>query len=95
MSNRHKNELRQDTIELRRERVLELTSKGYSQRQIASMLHVANGTVANDQIYLRTKAKENIRKYLDERLPDEYERCLIGINSILREAWTTSQNTRQ
>jgi hypothetical protein len=44
-------------------------------------------------MFLRQKAEENIRKYLDERLPDEYERWMIGINSILREAWTTSQNT--
>jgi hypothetical protein len=26
----------------------------------------------------------------DERLPEEYERCLVGINSILREAWNTA-----
>jgi hypothetical protein len=65
--------------------------QGYSQRQIANILHVSNGTVGYDQIFLRQKAKENIKKYIDERLPDEYERCLIGINSILREAWNTSK----
>ena len=78
---------------MRRERILELTSQGYSQRQIANMLQISHGTVGNEQMFLRQKAEENIRKYLDERLPDEYERCMIGINSILREAWTTSQNT--
>jgi hypothetical protein len=57
------------------------------------MLQISHGTVGNEQMFLRQKAEENIRKYLDERLPDEYERCMIGINSILREAWTTSQNT--
>jgi hypothetical protein len=65
--------------------------QGNSQRQIANILHVSNGTVGYDQIFLRQKAKENIKKYIDERLPDEYERCLIGINSILREAWNTSK----
>ena len=59
-------ELREDAIVLRRERVLELTSYGYSQRQIATMLQVSNGTVANDQILLRQKAKDNIREYLDK-----------------------------
>jgi hypothetical protein len=44
-------------------------------------------------MFLRQKAKENIREYLNERLPDEYERCMAGINSILKEAWITSQNT--
>jgi hypothetical protein len=26
-------------------------------------------------------------------LPEEYEKCLVGITSILREAWSTSQQT--
>jgi hypothetical protein len=55
------------------------------------MLQTSHGTIGNDQIFLRQKAKENIREYLDERLPDEYERCMVGINSILREAWNTSK----
>jgi hypothetical protein len=44
-------------------------------------------------MFLRQKAKQNIREYLNERLPDEYEKCMAGINSILKEAWITSQNT--
>src|SRR3569623_922074 len=27
----------------------------------------------------------------DERLPEEYERCLVGLTVILREAWNTLQ----
>lgn len=91
MVNRPKKELKEDAIDLRREKVLELTSQGYSQRQIASMLHVSNGTVGYDQIFLRHKAKENIKNYIDERLPEEYEKCLVGINTITREAWSTSK----
>jgi DNA-binding NarL/FixJ family response regulator len=66
LSNRSKNDLKQDAIELRRERVLKLTTKCYSQRQIASALSIANGTVAYDQLYLKQKAKERIKKYVDE-----------------------------
>lgn len=43
--------------EWRRGKVLEYTSQGYTQREIASMLQVANGTVAEDQIFLRQQAK--------------------------------------
>jgi hypothetical protein len=32
---------------------------------------------------------ENITKYLDERLPEEYEKCL-GLNSIAKGAWAMS-----
>jgi pimeloyl-ACP methyl ester carboxylesterase len=41
--------------------------------------------------YLRQQTKDNIRKYIDERLPEEYEKCLVGLTAILREAWNTSQ----
>jgi hypothetical protein len=42
---------------------------------------------------LRQQAKENIKRYIDERLPEEYEKCLVGLNAITREAWNTAQNT--
>jgi hypothetical protein len=35
--------------------------------------------------YLRQLAKENIKKYVDERLPEEYENCLVGLSYILKE----------
>jgi hypothetical protein len=44
--------------------------------------------------YLRQQAKSNIRRYIDERLPEEYEKCLVGLTAILREAWTTSYQTQ-
>jgi hypothetical protein len=42
---------------------------------------------------LRNQAKTNIKKYIDERLPEEYGKCMVGLNAITREAWNTSQNT--
>jgi hypothetical protein len=43
--------------------------------------------------YLRQQAKSNIKKYIDERLPEEYEKCLVGLNAITKEAWNTAQST--
>ena len=43
--------------------------------------------------FLRQQAKSNTKKYIDERLPEEYEKCLVGLTAILREAWNTSQHT--
>jgi hypothetical protein len=56
-------------------------------------LQVSIGTVNRDLSILRQQAKENIRKYIDERLPEEYEKCMVGLNAITREAWTTAQST--
>jgi DNA-binding NarL/FixJ family response regulator len=50
-------ELKEDAIDLRREHILELTSQGYSQRQIANMLQISHGTVGNEQ------REESMREY--------------------------------
>jgi hypothetical protein len=77
----------------RRSKVAELDSKGHSQPEMASILQVSIGTVNKDLSYLRQQAKSNIKRYIDERLPEEYEKCLVGLTAILREAWNTSQQT--
>jgi hypothetical protein len=38
-------------------------------------------------------AKSNIKRYIDERLPEEYEKCLVGLTAITKEAWNTAANT--
>jgi hypothetical protein len=30
---------------------------------------------------------------MDERLPEEYEKCMVGLTAIIKEAWTTAQQT--
>jgi orotate phosphoribosyltransferase-like protein len=83
----------EDEREFRRAEVLKLDVEGLSEREIASKLMVSNGTVHSDLVYLRQKAKENISLYVDDKLPSEYEKCLRGINQILKEAWNTSRDT--
>ena len=80
-------------VEWRRAKVLELTSKGNSQTEIAKTLQVTLSIINRDISYLRHQSKQNIKKYIDERLPEEYEKCMVGLTSILREAWNTSANT--
>ncbi len=67
-------------------------SKGETnQSQISRMLQVDTSIVCRNIAYLRQQAKENVASYVDEGLPEEYEKCLIGLNSILKEAWNMSQ----
>jgi hypothetical protein len=82
----------QQQLEWRRAKVLELMSKGEAnQSEIARILQVDRSIVCRDVAYLRQQTKENIVRYVDERLPEEYEKCLVGLNSILKEAWTMSK----
>jgi hypothetical protein len=83
----------QRQVEWRRSKVAELDSQGHSQPEIARILQVSIGTVNRDFSNLRQQAKDNLRKYIDEKLPHEYQRCLTGLTAILREAWTTAQNS--
>ena len=54
-------------------------SQSSSQTEIANILHVISGIINNDISYLREQAKYNIRKYIDEKLPYEYEWCVLGL----------------
>jgi predicted transcriptional regulator len=82
-----------EQLQWRRAKVQELCSKGYSQREISQILQVGLATVNRDISYLRNQAKSNIKRYIDERLPEEYEKCLVGLNAITKEAWNTAQST--
>lgn len=79
-------------IEWRRSQIFELSSKGHSQSEIARILQIDKSIISRDSSYLREQSKQNIRKYIDERLPEEYEKCLVGISSILKEAWNTANS---
>ena len=68
-------------------------SKGDSQSEIAKVLQVDLSIISRDVYFLRQQAKSNIKRYIDERLPEEYEKCLVGLNAITKEAWNTARST--
>lgn len=39
---------------------------------------------------MRQDAKQNIKHYIDEYLPAEYQHCLDGLNKIMKKAWQMS-----
>jgi hypothetical protein len=81
-------------IEWRRAKVMELLSKGENnQSELARILQADKSIVCRDIAYPRQQSKDNIKKYIDERLPGEYEKCLVGLNAITKEAWDTAQQT--
>lgn len=81
-------------IEWRRSQVLELSSKGNNQSEISRILQVDRSIICRDIAFLREQAKHNIKTYVDERLPEEYEKCLVGLNAIQREAWNAAEHAK-
>jgi hypothetical protein len=80
-------------IEWRRSQVFELSSKGHNQSEIARRLQVDKSVISRDISFLREQSKDNIKKYIDEKLPEEYEKCLVGLDAILKEAWNAAENS--
>ncbi|MFL6367745.1 MAG: hypothetical protein ACJ72T_04250 [Nitrososphaeraceae archaeon] len=56
-----------NSVEWRRNKVQELASQGYNQSEISRILQISQPTINRDLAYLRQQAKENIKKYVDER----------------------------
>ena len=65
----------------------------WRQSEISRILQISQPTINRDISYLRQQAKDNIKRYIDERLPEEYEKCLVGLTTITKEAWNAVANT--
>ena len=85
--------LRSQQIEWRRFQVLELSSKGHNQSEISNILQIHKSVISRDISFLKEQSRRQIRKYIDEKLPQEYEKCLVGITAILKEAWSAAEQT--
>jgi hypothetical protein len=80
-------------VDWRRNKVLELSSQGYSQRDIASTLQVGLGTVNKDILFLRQKSRENLQHHIHERVPEEYQNCMTGMKINLRQTLEIAEKT--
>ena len=78
--------------EWRRAKVLELSSQGHSEREIASTLQMHHTTVHRDLAYLRKQAQENLKTHIQERLPEQYQKCINGLNQVLKIGWNIVNN---
>jgi transposase len=77
--------MKQQQIEWRRAQVLELASEGYTQREIASKLQVDLAAVNRDIHFLRQQAQESLQKHIHETVPEEYQKCMIGMKRNLKQ----------
>jgi transposase len=57
----------QQQIEWRKSQVLELSSRGYTEREIASTLQVHCTTVHRDLVFLRKQAQQNLQRHIRSR----------------------------
>ena len=83
-------------VDWRRNKVQQLLVRGYSQWDVAEELQIDQSTVSRDVQYLRHQAQANLQKHFQQKLPEEYHRCLTGMNQVLKLSWQiANNNTKQ
>jgi predicted transcriptional regulator len=80
-------------IEWRRNKVQELVVKGYNQYEIADTLKISQPTISRDLDFLKQQAQENLKTHIQNKLPEEYQRCLTGMNLVLKLSWQIANNS--
>lgn len=76
--------LKQKEVLWRRDKVLELASDGYSEREIATQLKISDTTIHRDLTELKHQAREHIHKYITNQVPWEYKKTLAGLEGIIK-----------
>ena len=69
-----------------------------SQIEIAHELQVSKQSISSDVQYPRSQAKESIKEYVTEHLPEQYQVCLSALDTILKHAFEileTSEDNRE
>jgi hypothetical protein len=83
-----------ERLQWRRNKVLELSSQGRSQPEIAAILQVGLGTVSRDIQYLREQARKNLETHINDRLPEEYQSCMTGLKQVLKLSWDIATKSK-
>jgi hypothetical protein len=83
-----------ERLQWRRSKVLELSSQGRSQPEIATILQVGLGTISRDIQYLREQARKNLETHMNDRLPEEYQSCMTGLKQVLKLSWDIVTKTK-
>jgi hypothetical protein len=59
-------------------------------------LKISQPTISRDLDFLKQQAQENLKIHISQKLPEEYQRCLTGMNQVLKLSWqiANKNNTR-
>jgi transposase len=87
-----------EQLEWRRAKVVELKARGMTHGEIARELQVSRTSIVSDVQYLREQAKGIIKEYATDHLPEQYQVCLVALDSIIKRAFDiieTSDDNRE
>jgi hypothetical protein len=76
-----------EQLQWRRSKVVEPRSRGMTHNEIARELHVSRTSITSDIQYLRNQAKESIREYTTDHLPEQYQVCPTALDETIKRAF--------
>jgi transcriptional regulator len=79
-------------IEERREQILLLLSRGYSQSDICRELDITRMTMSRDMKFINETSKRGLFGLAKETLSTMYFDCVRGINEVQKECWRIYRN---
>jgi transcriptional regulator len=79
-------------IEERREKILLLLSRGYSQYQITKELNTTRQTISKDMKAINTMTNKGLFGLAKETLSTMYFSCIQGVEQVQKEAWKIYKN---
>src|SRR5918993_5393640 len=79
-------------IRERREQILLLMSRGYSQGDISKELNVTRQTISSDMRYINEITNKGLFGLAKETLTTMYFNCIQGVDEVQKEAWNIYRN---
>jgi hypothetical protein len=84
-----------EQLEWRRNKVNELSIRGFGLTDISKMLQIPKTTVSRDIEYLKQEANETIRNHIQKKLPYDYTKCISGLEEIIKEGWIIATHSEK
>ena len=54
------------------------------------MLNIPKVTISRAVAYWREQSKKNIKEHISDKLPLEYNKCISGLEEIIKESWNVA-----
>ncbi|MDW0315913.1 MAG: hypothetical protein QN716_11100 [Nitrososphaeraceae archaeon] len=55
---------------------------------------ISQSTLNREITYLRGQARQNLKKHIQDKLPEESKNCVVGINQVLKICWEIVNKSR-
>ena len=62
---------------------------------MASKLQIDVATINRDIQFLKQQAKESLQKHIHETVPEEYQKCMVGMKRNLKQTLEIADNYKR